>query len=245
MICKILCLLFIIVFCVIGVINYENLENKQKKQNKQNIIIVAAGPPKKDRNRNLEIFNNKPLISNVIEQCNINNTSLYVVLNKLDNETHKYVKNNYPHVTILLPKDEKWISTVKAFINIEGDYTLVCGDIIDFKKSEVKKFLNLDKCIAVGKTNTPWGPINIYSPSKKFVRHGNICFDIKYINSKFKYLLLNPYIINKTYKMAEDWGVDDTRGLWADYQTEVLIEYLSKTLNIRYINREFIFEDND
>ena len=50
----------------------------------KNIVILAAGPSKGGRNRHLEInsLNNKIIIDDVIEKCTIENTNLYIVIDK-------------------------------------------------------------------------------------------------------------------------------------------------------------------
>ena len=41
-----------------------------------NIIILCGGPQKIGRERHLEIFNNKPLINNIIDNCMFENVKI-------------------------------------------------------------------------------------------------------------------------------------------------------------------------
>jgi hypothetical protein len=48
-----------------------------------NIVILAAGPPKPNRERHLEVFGGKPLIDLVIKKCRITDTKLYAVIDNI------------------------------------------------------------------------------------------------------------------------------------------------------------------
>ena len=49
----------------------------------KNIVILAAGPPKVNRERHTEINKNngKIIIDDIIDKCTIDDTKLYIVIN--------------------------------------------------------------------------------------------------------------------------------------------------------------------
>ena len=212
----------------------------------KNIIILAGGPPKKNRNRYLEKFDNKILISTVIDACNINNIPIYIVLNKTDLPTQNFVKKNHSNVNILLPRNEKWLSSMESFSHIKGDIILVCGDTINLRQRYIQSFIDTNYRFAINKLKYPWGAEIIKSPSGKTSQNGTIALDIILIGNEFRYLLYNPDIINETQKMADDWNRPSINtGVWGGFQMLTIIKNIGN--NVKYINRdeENNMSDND
>ena len=58
----------------------------------KNIVILAAGPTKENRNRHLEVFNDQVLIDKIIEECTIRNTKLYIVINLKNKPLIKHIQ---------------------------------------------------------------------------------------------------------------------------------------------------------
>ena len=58
-----------------------------------NLVILAAGPPKPNRNRHLEIYQNQPLISNIINNLPQDEVyKVHVVVNKNNRQLIDYLK---------------------------------------------------------------------------------------------------------------------------------------------------------
>ena len=99
-----------------------------------NIIILAAGPPKHNRDRHLELFNNKPLIDSLIEECSIENTNLFIVIHKNNSKLINHVLNYNKNINILKVEDEYVKSTLITALSVYGDSICICGDLINVKK---------------------------------------------------------------------------------------------------------------
>jgi len=214
----------------------------------KSIIILAAGPLKKNRNRYLEVFDSKILISSVINACSHNNVKTYITLNKNDIKTQNFVKKNHSEVIILIPKDENWISTMEIIIQNTNEHhvILVLGDEIKMKKKYIQDFLSIKSCFALSKLKYPWGPKVIKSKSGKYEQNGDISLDIILIDNKYKYLLTDRKIIENTKKMALDWGVNNMNtGLWGGFQMLTIRNYLSNVVQYVYRNEDEKGQDNE
>ena len=139
----------------------------------KNIVILAAGPPKNNRNRHLEVFNNQILISSVIESCTIENTNLYVVVNSKNIELENYIKSLEAGITILKPDNNSIQSTFKTALSVSGDCIMVCGDLINTSKKDIMKFVNTEYDSALCHYKMPWGQ-NIISSDNSLIRRSDI-----------------------------------------------------------------------
>ena len=99
---------------------------------KKNIIILCGGPPRKNRQRHLELFNGNPLIKNLINECKIDNTNLFVLICKDNIKLINYVKEL--NINILIAKDEYFRTTMTEALSVEGDCIMIAGDLISIKK---------------------------------------------------------------------------------------------------------------
>lgn len=214
----------------------------------KSIIILAAGPPKKNRNRHLEVFDSRILISKVIDSCSFKNLKTYITLNKNDIITQKFVKKNHSGVIILIPKDENWISTMEIILQNtnDKDVILVLGDEIELKKKYIQDFIDTKFRFSLNKLKYPWGPKVIKSPSGKYEQNGDIALDIILIGKEYKYLLSDKNIIEKTKTMAMDWGVNNMdTGLWGGFHMLTIRNYLSNIVEYIYRNEDEKGQDND
>ena len=151
----------------------------------KNIVILAAGPTKENRNRHLEVFNDQVLIDKIIEECTIRNTKLYIVINLKNKPLIKHIQTFFNNTKILYPKDEKIYSTLEAALSPDGDCILVVGDLINLKKGDVKKFVDSKyKCATCG-YKKPWGP-NISSAEGNLIRRGDVGDCISMISQEYK-----------------------------------------------------------
>ena len=66
----------------------------------KNIVILAAGPTKENRNRHLEVFNDQVLIDKIIEECTIRNTKLYIVINLKNKPLIKHIQTFFNNTKI-------------------------------------------------------------------------------------------------------------------------------------------------
>tara|TARA_B100001564_G_scaffold359742_1_gene382738 strand:+ start:1667 stop:2329 length:663 start_codon:yes stop_codon:yes gene_type:complete len=122
-----------------------------------NIIILAAGPPKHNRDRHLELFNNKPLIDSLIEECSIENTNLFIVIHKNNSKLINHVLNYNKNINILKVEDEYVKSTLITALSVYGDSICLCGDLINIKKSDILKFINTKYSSCLCRYKIPWG----------------------------------------------------------------------------------------
>lgn len=161
-----------------------------------NIIILAAGPPKIGRNRYLEIFNNKPLIDILIEECIIENTNLFIVIHKNNIKLINYVKK-YNNINILKVEDEYVKTTLTTTLAVYGDCICICGDLINVKKIDILKFINTDYSSCLCRYKIPWGN-NIMN--NNLIRRSDIGDCIVKISEKDKQIYLSEELWNKAQK---------------------------------------------
>ena len=138
----------------------------------KNIVILAAGPPKGSRNRHLEIFDNEILINNVIAKCRVQDTALYVVVDKSNNDLIDHVVG-IEGVTLLHPKDQKIYSTFETALSVSGDCIMVCGDLLSLKVGDVSKFVNSEHKSATCKFVNHWGT-NITAYKGGMIRRADV-----------------------------------------------------------------------
>ena len=166
-----------------------------------NIIILAAGPPKHNRDRYLELFNNKPLIDSLIEECSIENINLFIVVHKNNLKLINYVINYDKNITILKVDDEYVKNTLTTALSVYGDCICVCGDLINVKKIDILKFINTDYSSSLCRYKIPWGN-NIIN--NNLIRRSDIGDCIVKISQKDKNIYLSEELWNKaieTYKL--------------------------------------------
>ena len=171
----------------------------------KNIVILAAGPPKPNRNRHLEIFEGEVLIDRVIGKCRVDGTKLYVVINKDNNQlkAHLQALND---VEILYPEDERIYSTFKVALSVDEDCILVCGDLIELQSGDIEKFVNSNFKSAICKYAHPWGN-NIIQ--KGMIRRADVGDCVNMICQEHKKEFLGK---DNLYKVEALWKVffDDT-----------------------------------
>jgi len=143
------------------------------KKSVDNISILAAGPPKKNRNRHLEVFAGVKLIDSVINKCRIDGVGISVVINKNNIGLISHVERNHPDVKILKPEDEKVRSTFKAALSPLGNCLMVCGDLTSFSQSDIKKFVYCEHKSATSKYAIPWGS-NVRSKTGNIIRRADV-----------------------------------------------------------------------
>jgi hypothetical protein len=158
-----------------------------------NIIILAAGPPKKDRQRHLEKFDNEILIDKLIKSCTFENINLYIVIHK---ENIKLIDNvkKFNNVGILNVDDEYIYTTITKALSVTGDCILVVGDVIDVEKKDIKKFINTEHNCSLCRYKCKWGP-----DIKKngFLRRSDIGDCIVKISEKYKKEYLSKELWDK------------------------------------------------
>lgn len=155
-----------------------------------------ADPPKKNRERHLEKFNNEILINKIINNCIFDNINLYILIHKeninLKNHIIKYYKNK---IKILETDKLEIYETFKKALSIEGKTILVCGDLINLKKEYLQKFIDSKYSSALCRYKIPWGK-NIIS--NKLIRRSDIGDCISMFSDKDKQIFLSKENYNKT-----------------------------------------------
>ena len=122
----------------------------------KNIVILAGGPPKPNRNRHLELFDGQVLIDRVISKCLVDDTKLYVVVNESNTELQNHIAS-HENISTIIPKDDKIRSTFEAALSVEGDSILVCGDLVQLQNGDVEKFVTSEFDSAICRYKTAWG----------------------------------------------------------------------------------------
>ena len=147
-----------------------NLEHRKlAKDNMKNIVILAAGPPKPDRNRHLELYKGRKIIDIVIERCTIENTKLYAVVDERNIELINHIKNR---VNLLYPKDGKIYSTFESALSVEGDTIMVVGDLVGLKEGDINRFVESKYKSATCIYKQAWG-LHIRSQYPNLIRRGD------------------------------------------------------------------------
>ena len=156
----------------------------------RNIVILAAGPPKPNRERHTEINKNngKIIIDDIIDKCTIENTKLYIVINSKVEKLINHVKTYHKNVEILYPEDDKIHTTLKTALSIDGDTILVFGDLINLQYGDVNKFVETEYNAALCRYKYRWGP-NIIG--QNYIRRSDIGDAITLISEKYKKTFLS------------------------------------------------------
>jgi len=168
--------------------NNQNTNRDNNLINSKNIVILAAGPPKVGRQRHLEIFNNQPLISYVINKCELSNNTnpIYVVINKDNNELNNYLIQNHSDIIILKPQTQTMLDTFKTALYINDNSTLiVAGDLTNLQSKHINAFLNTDYKCSMYRLKHPWGK-NLKSKDKILIRRADIGDSILLINKEMR-----------------------------------------------------------
>lgn len=169
----------------------------------RNIVILAAGPPKPNRERHTEInkINGKIIIDDIIDKCTIENTKLYIVINSKVEKLINHVKTYHKNIEILHPEDEKIHSTLKTALSIEGDCILVFGDLINLQYGDVNRFVDTEFNAALCRYKHRWGPNVI---GQHYIRRSDIDPSIYLIGEKYK----KQYLSNENLKKAINYFKD-------------------------------------
>lgn len=219
----------------------------------KNIIILAAGPPKYERNRHLEIFDGEILIDKAINKCRIDDTKLYVVIDKSNNQLRDHLEN-LKDIQILYPEDQKIYSTFKEALSVDGDCIMVCGDLTSIQNGDIEKFVNSEFQSAICKYANPWGKnimrgglirradvgdcINMICQEHKaeFLSKDNSDKAISLWRKHFEDIPMNPYVYNDVGTFMSFAFYYE---LWSDPKTD---SYGTKGLI--FFNHN-IYNDND
>jgi len=147
-----------------------------------NIVILAAGPPKPNRDRHLEVFNGMPLIDTAIKGCRHEETKLHVVIDAENTKLRSHVKN-IQDVHILTPKDKKIRSTFEIALSLKGDCVMVSGDLIGLQEGDAGRFVDSEyECALTGLTKYKWGGVH----RNNLVRRGDVGDCLFKISEKYK-----------------------------------------------------------
>ena len=175
-----------------------------------NLIILAAGPPKPNRNRHTQTFfgtsllakginyiKGKNTVEKIVEVCNNLNFKPYVIVNKNNLELVECLNKNKNKISkILFPEDDKIYSTFKAALNIKGDCVLIAGDLIDLPARELQKFIITKYASASCLYKRKWGK-TIFSVDKKLIRRTDVGDSVQKISEKHKYIFLSKENLSK------------------------------------------------
>ena len=181
-----------------------------------NIVILASGPPKPNRERHTEINknNNKVIIDDIIEKSIIPNTNLYIIIHPDNTKLLDHINSYHKNINILFSEDKTIYNTFKKSLSVSGDCILVCGDLINLKENDIKKFVDSKYASAICQYKIPWGNniqgngyikrsdigeciIKISEQHKSiFLGDNNVNNAIKFFKLFYPNKVLNPYIYN-------------------------------------------------
>lgn len=166
-----------------------------------NIIILAAGPPKGERNRHLELNQYDIIINKNIELCRVDKTRLFVVIDRENMELCAHVAA-IPDVDILIPRDRKIYSTFKSALSVEGDCVLVCGDLVGLQQGDVQRFVESEYKSAMCHNTLPYGQhLRYRSPICEGIRRGDCDDSVFLIAQEHK----GEYLSDETSRTAESF----------------------------------------
>ena len=225
----------------------------------KNIVILAAGPPKPNRNRHLELFDGELLIDRVINNCRVDNTRLYVVVNKANEQLQNHV-NSLQNVEVLIPEDEKIRSTFKTALSMPGDCILVCGDLVRLRPGDIEKFIDSKFDSAICRYQEAWGPdlrshgglvrrsdmgdcINMIAQRHKEFFLGDVNYErsVSYFKEFYPNAEINEYVYN-------DIGTHMTysffKPIWGDARHPGRRKNSHKNIGTIYFDHK-VYEDND
>ena len=170
-----------------------------------NLVILAAGPAKPNRNRHLELYNNTPIISRLINSLPTgDNFTPYVIVNKKNEELTKYLRLNHPTVSLLFPRDEKILSTFVEALRPSGDCRLICGDMLDLRPQVVESFARSPLISCSCKYSQPWGE-NFKSIKNSIIRRADVGDVIQKIGQQDKEEFLSPKIHARALELFYDF----------------------------------------
>jgi len=175
-----------------------------------NLIILAAGPPKTDRNRHtqtshgssllgklINYLKGKNTVEKIVQTCNYLNYKPYVIVNKNNLELVDCLNKNKNKISkIIFPEDEKIHSTFKAALNIKGDCVMIAGDLIDLPANELQKFILTKYASASCLYKQKWGK-TIFSIDKKLIRRTDVGDSVQKISEKHKHIFLSKENLSK------------------------------------------------
>lgn len=169
-----------------------------------NVIILCGGPPKPNRERHLEIFNNKPLINDIIDNSMINNGDIYVLLHRDNVNLKNHILKDYgDKVNILENGSLKMYDTFKLALSVKGKSILVMGDLINLKIKTIEDFDKSKYSSAIAKYKHPWGR-NLVSTTKK-IRRSDIGDAIMSISEEDKEEFLSLKNYERAIKLFNDF----------------------------------------
>lgn len=222
----------------------------------KNIVILAAGPPKANRERHTEINKNngKIIIDDIIDKCTFKDTKLYIVINSKVEKLINHVKTYHNNIEILHPDDEKIHSTLKTALSIQGDCILVFGDLINLQYGDVNKFVDCKYNAALCRYKHRWGK-NIIG--KTYIRRSDIGDAITLIGEKYKKIYLSDDNLKKAINYFKDFYPNTTINYYSqnDIGTHLDYSFFFNIWNDENINEcgdigtiyyeSIVYEDND
>ena len=149
----------------------------------RSIAILAAGPPKPDRNRHLEKVGGVHLIDMVINACRRSRDPIFVVVDAANHQLQRHLADS-ECVESLIPKSQKILDTFNTALKISGDVIMVCGDLVNLSSEDIQKFRDTEHSSAMCRYAKPWGR-NIVSPTGR-VRRSDMGDCINLISDKHK-----------------------------------------------------------
>ena len=222
------------------------------------IAILASGPPKPNRNRHLEIFNGKPCITQVINNCQINGIKLSVVISNKNIDLKNYLLKNHKEVSILETNDNSMKTTFEvAFYQDNNDTLIIAGDLWNLKKENIIKYINSKYKSAISLLKNPWGN-DLISFDNSLMRRGDIDDSVFLISQGHQQIYLSDiniqwaiYYFNKFYPYIK-FDINQGNHLWT-WLTYVFFRNISANKNVNYINEDIgivyiddlIYLDND
>ena len=221
-----------------------------------NIVILASGPPKPNRERHTEINknNNKIIIDDIIEKSIIPDTNLYILIHPDNIKLLNHIKSNHNNINIILSEDITIYSTFKKSLSIYGDCILVCGDLINLKENDIKKFVDSEYSSAICQYKIPWGNniqglgyikradigeciIKISEHHKTtFLSENNVKKAIEFFKLFYPNKVLNPNIYN-------DLGTWMNYAFFFNIASDVNVNSFDNIGTVYYEHK--IYDDND
>lgn len=165
------------------------------------IAILASGPCLSNRCRWIELFNNIPCITHVINNCKVNNNiNISVIINENNIILYNFLLENHKDIKIIKTNNISMKSSFEAAFNQDKNDTLiVAGDLWNLKKENIMKFLYTKYESAIYRVKVPWGN-NLKSHNELLFKRADIgCSVFLISNTEQEYFLSEENFNNAIY----------------------------------------------
>lgn len=197
--------------------------SSEKNTTNKTIAICASGP---SRNRWVEKINGVEIITTVINSCTFDDVTTIILIHKDNVELQNFIRQHHSATDIVIVNDMSYRSTWSAGCSYDNnDVIFVCGDLINLKPHNVRKYVDTKYVSAVARYSVPWGRA-LVSSDRKLIRRSDIggdavvLFGRKHISEILSdEMLEKAKNYHKLFWPNEDFDINKSNhyGIWVIY----------------------------